>query len=71
MKRLKNISKTGLVIAALLLLNLGVFTAVRSSVSELELDTHQMTTQNDDNSYFKSGVDVLNWTYTLYRYFTD
>jgi hypothetical protein len=71
LKRPKFIPKSTLVIIALLVLNLIVFLAVSSgiNISHKHRTTDNIITNADDNNYFKAGVNVLDWSYALLRYF--
>ena len=71
LKRPKFIPKSTLVIIALVVLNLIVFLAVSSgiNISHKYRTTDNIITNADDNNYFKAGVNVLDWSYALLRYF--
>ncbi|HCD68823.1 MAG TPA: hypothetical protein DEQ56_10150 [Bacteroidetes bacterium] len=71
LKRPKFIPKSTLVIIALVVLNLIVFLAVSSgiNISHKHRTTDNIITNADDNNYFKAGVNVLDWSYALLRYF--
>ncbi len=69
MKRLKTISKSTLIIITLLVLNIVVFSAISSGIKHTEEEVAEMSTSTESNTYFKSGVNVLNWSYTLLKYF--
>jgi hypothetical protein len=69
LKRLKFIQKSTLVIAILLVLNVVFFLAVSSGISHKHRTTDNITTNVDNNNYFKTGVNVLDWSYALLRYF--
>jgi len=68
-KRLKSIKKSTLVIVALLLLNIALFSVVSSGIKHNHRSTDTIATNNDNNTYFKAGINVLDWSYTLLRYF--
>jgi hypothetical protein len=68
-QRLKKIKKSTLVILVLLFLNLVLFYTVASNIKAQHPTTDTITTVNDNNTYFKAGVNVLDWSYTLLRYF--
>lgn len=71
LKRPKFIPKSTIVIIALVVLNLIVFLAVSSgiNISHKHRTTDNIITNADDNNYFKAGVNVLDWSYALLRYF--
>jgi Na+/H+ antiporter NhaC len=69
MKLIKKISKPTLIIITLFLLNLVVFAMLSSNIKKQDNVVTEMTTSQESKTYFKSGVDVLNWSYTLYKYF--
>jgi len=70
MKRIfKKVKKSTLVIIALVLLNLLTFSVLSSSIRTHFPTTENVFTPEDNNTYFKSGTDVLDWSYTLLRYF--
>jgi len=71
LKRPKFIPKSTLVIIALVVLNLIAFLAVSSgiNISHKHRTTDNIITNADDNNYFKAGVNVLDWSYALLRYF--
>ena len=71
LKRPKFIPKSTLVIIALVVLNIIVFLAVSSgiNISHKHRTTDNIITNADDNNYFKAGVNVLDWSYALLRYF--
>jgi ABC-type lipoprotein release transport system permease subunit len=71
LKKPKFIPKSTLVIIALVVLNLIVFLAVSSgiNISHKHRTTDNIITNADDNNYFKAGVNVLDWSYALLRYF--
>ncbi len=68
-RRMKTIRKPTIVILALIVLNVLLFMAVSSNIKEHYPSTSDISTVNDNNTYFKSGVNVLDWSYTLLRYF--
>lgn len=68
-RRMKTIRKPTIVILALIVLNVLLFLAVSSNIKEHYPSTSDISTVNDNNTYFKSGVNVLDWSYTLLRYF--
>jgi hypothetical protein len=68
-KKLKSIKKSNLVLLVLVLLNVVVFTVVFSGIKHKTQTTETIASNNDNNTYFKSGVNVLDWSYTLLRYF--
>ena len=67
--RFKNIKKSTIVILVLLMLNVVFFYTVSSNIKTQYPTTDVITTVNDNNTYFKAGVNVLDWSYTLLRYF--
>jgi len=71
LKKPKFIPKSTLVIIALVVLNIIVFLAVSSgiNISHKHRTTDNIITNADDNNYFKAGVNVLDWSYALLRYF--
>jgi hypothetical protein len=69
MQRLKNISKATLVIIVLIVLNIVAFSAISTRISHTKEEVAEISSNPDNNSYFKSGVNVLNWSYTLLKYF--
>ncbi len=68
-EKLLSIKKSTLIIVALLILNVVTFVAVSSNIKENYTTTDSISTTVDDNSYFKAGVSVLDWSYKLLRYF--
>ena len=68
-KKLKSIKKSNLVLLVLVVLNVVAFTAVSSGIKHKTQITETIASNNDNNTYFKSGVNVLDWSYTLLRYF--
>jgi hypothetical protein len=68
-KKLKSIKKSNLVLLVLVLLNVVAFTVVSSGIKHKTQTTETIASNNDNNTYFKSGVNVLDWSYTLLRYF--
>jgi len=73
LKKPKFIPKSTLVIIALVVLNIIVFLAVSSgiNISHKHRTTDNIITNADDNNYFKAGVNVLDWSYALLRYFNN
>ena len=71
LKKPKFIPKSTLVIIALVVLNIIVFLAVSSgiNISHKHRTTDNIITNAYDNNYFKAGVNVLDWSYALLRYF--
>ncbi|NNJ55389.1 MAG: hypothetical protein HKP14_04635 [Bacteroidia bacterium] len=69
MQKLKKIGKPTLVIIALLILNVGAFSILSSGIKHNQEDVAEMSTTTESSTYFKSGVDVLSWSYTLLKYF--
>ena len=69
MQKLRKIGKPTLVILALLILNIGAYSILSSGIKQNKDEVAQMSTTTDSNTYFKSGVDVLSWSYTLLKYF--
>ncbi|MGB0851238.1 MAG: hypothetical protein ACPGTP_08315 [Bacteroidia bacterium] len=70
MKRyLKSIKKSTIVLMVLLVLNILTFYAVSSRIKHNYPSTDQISTVSDNNTYFKAGVNVLDWSYTLLKYF--
>lgn len=69
MQKLKKIGKPTLVILALLLLNIGAYSILSSGIKQNQDDVAQLSTTTESSAYFKSGVDVLSWSYTLLKYF--
>jgi hypothetical protein len=51
------------------MLNVFAFIAVSSGIQHQHRTTDNITTNVDNNNYFKTGVNVLDWSYTLLRYF--
>ncbi|PCJ65503.1 MAG: hypothetical protein COA58_08825 [Bacteroidetes bacterium] len=68
-QHLKSIKKSTLVLISLVVLNVGAFFAVSSGIKHNHRTTDTITTNNDNNTYFKAGINVLDWSYTLLRYF--
>ena len=68
MQKLRKIGKPTLVIVALLLLNIGAFSILSTGIKQNQEDVAQISTTTESNTYFKSGVDVLSWSYTLLKY---
>ena len=53
------------------MLNVIAFAALSSGVKHSsQRTTDDITTNVDNNNYFKTGVNVLDWSYTLLRYFS-
>jgi|TARA_B110000503_G_scaffold107575_1_gene160751 hypothetical protein len=71
LKKSKFIPKSTFIIVALVVLNIVAFLAVSSGISikDKHRTTDNITTNVDDNNYFKTGVNVLDWSYALLRYF--
>jgi hypothetical protein len=67
--RIKSIKKSTLVILALLVLNVVTFAILSSDIKQNYRTTDTITTSVENNNYFKAGVNVLDWSYTLLRYF--
>jgi len=68
-EKLKSIKKSTLIIVALVVLNILTFTILSSNIKQHYTTTDTISTSVDGNSYFKSGVSVLDWSYKLLRYF--
>lgn len=52
------------------MLNVAVFAVVSTGIKRnAPAATDTIASHNDNNTYFKSGVNVLDWSYTLLRYF--
>ena len=68
-KKLKSIKKSNLVLLVLVLLNVVAFTVVSSGIKHKTQTIETIASNNDNNTYFKSGVNMLDWSYTLLRYF--
>ena len=68
-EKLKAIKKSNLVIIVLVLLNVVAFTVVSSGIKYKSHSIETMASNHDNNTYFKSGVNMLDWSYTLLRYF--
>lgn len=69
MKKLKNISRKSIIIVALVFLNLVAFSLVSNGVKQTKHEAETISATTETNTYFKSGVDVLSWSYTLLKYF--
>ena len=69
MQRFKKISKTTAVIIALFILNVVAFSVVNSRVKHTKEVVAESISNPDTHSYFKSGVNILSWSYTLLKYF--
>jgi len=69
MQRLKKINKSTIVIIVLVVLNVVAFSAISTGINHTKDEVAQISSTPDNNSYFKSGVNVLNWSYTLIKYF--
>lgn len=67
--KLKHIKKSSVIIAVLLFLNVLLFYSLSSKIKTTYPTTDTITTVNDNNTYFKAGVNVLDWSYRLLRYF--
>jgi hypothetical protein len=67
--RIKSIKKSTLVILALLVLNITAFILLSSDIKHNYRTTDSISTSVENNNYFKTGVNVLDWSYTLLRYF--
>ncbi|MDB9883001.1 hypothetical protein OAD66_07715 [Bacteroidia bacterium] len=68
-RHIKSIKISTLVIVSLLVLNIVVFSLVSSGIKHKHPTTDAITTNYDNNNYFKKGVSVLDWSYTLLKYF--
>ena len=69
LRRIKSIKKSTLVIMALIVLNVMTFALLSSEIKHNYRTTDTITTSVENNNYFKAGVNVLDWSYTLLRYF--
>jgi len=67
--RLKSIKKSTLVILTLIVLNIVAFTLLSSNIKQNYRTTDTISTSVENNNYFKAGVNVLDWSYSLLRYF--
>ncbi len=67
--RIKSIKKSNLVILALLMLNITAFILLSSDIRHNYRTTDTISTSVGNDNYFKAGVNVLDWSYTLLRYF--
>ncbi len=67
--RIKSIKKSTLVILALLVLNITAFILLSSDIRHNYRTTDTISTSVGNDNYFKAGVNVLDWSYTLLRYF--
>lgn len=67
--KVKKISKPTLVILSLVTLNLVVLGFVSNGIKHSKVEAEQVSATTQSNAYFKSGVEVLNWSYTLLKYF--
>ena len=67
--RLKSIKKSTLVILTLIVLNIVAFTLLSSNIKQNYRTTDAISTSVENNNYFKAGVNVLDWSYSLLRYF--
>jgi hypothetical protein len=69
MQKQKKSSKPILVIIALIVCNILTFSVVSKEAKKSEAVSVGISMDTESNSYFKSGVNVLNWSYTLLKYF--
>lgn len=69
MQKLKKSSKPIFVIVALIVCNVLAYSFVSNGAKKSEAVSVGITMEPESNSYFKSGVNVLNWSYTLLKYF--
>lgn len=67
--RIKSIKKSTLVIVTLVVLNILAFTLLSSNIRHNYRTTDTISTSVGNDNYFKAGVSVLDWSYTLLRYF--
>jgi hypothetical protein len=65
----KKISKPILIIVSLVALNLVVFSFVSSGIKQSKVQAEQVSSATETTTYFKSGVEVLSWSYSLMKYF--
>jgi len=69
MQKLKKLSKPILIIVALFVCNILAFSLVSKGAKKSEEISIGVIMDAESNAYFKSGVNVLNWSYTLLKYF--
>ena len=69
MQKLKKSSKPILIIIALIVCNVLAFSILSKGAKKSEEVSVGITMDTESNSYFKSGVNVLSWSYTLLKYF--
>ena len=63
------IKKVHLIITALLFLNVAAFLTVSTLSKQTQEEVSTAKTLSEAESYFQSGVKVLNWGYSMLRYF--
>lgn len=68
--KLKAIKKSTLILIGLLILNITTFALVSSNIKQHYAQVEVVNSSSiDDNHYFKAGVNVLDWSHKLLRYF--
>jgi hypothetical protein len=69
MKIFKHPKKIHFILATLLVLNVVAFFTVSAITQRSDKEVNIHSVEDNAEAYMDSGLDVLNWSYTLIRYF--
>lgn len=69
MQRRKRLNKATLALIILFLLNVLAFGVINSSVKQTKEEVAEIMSNPDNDTYFRSGVNILSWSYSLLKYY--
>ena len=69
MKIIKHPKKIHYILATLFVLNVAAFFTVSAITQNVQQEVSAQSMEDESETYMDSGLEVLNWSYTLIRYF--